>query len=663
MNLNLQGKINTIKDAKDRIKAAIIAKGVTPSGNISTYANAISEIDTTNNQNKTVTENGVITPDRGYTGLGQVTVNVNQSVQDKVITSNGVYYADNGYIGLGEVEVAVPFETEIITVNPSVEVQDIETTVDGIEKVYVNPVTASIDSDIKANNIRQGVEILGVEGNIIELKSQAKNVTITNSGTTVIRPDSSYNGLSSVTLTPSLQSKTVTANGTIVPDGGYCGLSGVDVDIDLKLQNKTFTNNGTYTHDSGYNGFDTVTVDVNLNLQDKTITSNGSYSADSGYNGLENVTVNVQPSLQSKTITVNGTYSADTGYDGLSNVTVITDSVNNTNLTATSNGTYTPSGNYTGYGSVTVNVPQSVITGSGVTRVVENGKYTAPTTSFVFKLPDEATDCSITSLLYAFWNCPGIVSADLSSLVNCTENETGVFYQTGVLESTFRDCPNLKSADISNLKTVGTGNHHIRSTFYNCPSLTEVDLGSLTKIDQLYQTFYGCTSLTNVNFSSLEEAGFWGTFYGCTSLETLNFSKLRILKHNRDTFTNCTKLRSIDFSSLERIEAFKTHSESCFSGCNSLEELSFPKLNFIHGGGLWGAFSSCRNLKNIYFYSLNSTSFGSYTNQFNNMLSGVTGCTVHFPSNLQSVIGSWSSVTSGFGGTNTTVLFDLPATT
>ena len=44
------------------------------------------------------------------------------------------------------------------------------------------------------------------------------------------------------------------------------------------------------------------------------------------------------------------------------------------------------------------------------------------------------------------------------------------------------------------------------------------------------------------------------------------------------------------------------------------------------------------------------------------MLSGVTGCTVHFPSNLQSVIGSWTSVSAGFSGTNTTVLFDLTAT-
>ena len=71
-----------------------------------------------------------------------------------------------------------------------------------------------------------------------------------------------------------------------------------------------------------------------------------------------------------------------------------------------------------------------------------------------------------------------------------------------------------------------------------------------------------------------------------------------------------------------------------------------------------------RNTKitSLSFPALTQTSFGNYTNCFNNMLYCVTGCTVHFPSNLQSVIGSWSDVTKGFGGTNTTVLFDLTAT-
>ena len=82
-----------------------------------------------------------------------------------------------------------------------------------------------------------------------------------------------------------------------------------------------------------------------------------------------------------------------------------------------------------------------------------------------------------------------------------------------------------------------------------------------------------------------------------------------------------------------------------------------------------GMFFGCVGITSISFPSLSSTSFpgsgssSTFKNFFNDMLSGVTGCVVHFPSNLQSVIGSWPDVTAGFGGTNTTVLFDLPATT
>ena len=581
--MNLQGKINTIKDAKDRIKAAIIAKGVTPSGNISTYANAISEIDTTNNQNKIATENGVVTPDSGYTGLGQVTVNVNQSVQNKTITANGSYHADSGYVGLGEVEVAVPFETETITVNPSVEAQQIETTVDGIEMVIVNPVTANIDNDITANNIRQGVEILGVTGNIVELQGQTKDVSVTNSGTTTIIPDANYNGFTSVSITPNLQSKTATANGTVVADNGYCGLSEVDVDVNLNLQDKRITQNGTYTPDSGYNGFENVTVDVNLNLQNKTITSNGSYTADVGYTGFDNVTVNVQPSLQSKTITVNGTYTPDAGYDGLSSVTVATESVNNTNLTVTSNGTYTPSGNYTGYGSVTVNVPQSTITGSGITRVVENGVYGYPSTGFQFKLPNEAKDLKSYALFYAFQHCSSLTSVDLSSLTTVSG--------TQAMQYAFQYCTSLTSVDLSGLTTL-SGTQAMQSAFAYCSSLTSVDLSSLT---------------------------------------TLSGNGVML-----STFAECTSLTSVDLSSLTTVN---------------------------RNGAMQYAFQNCTSLTSLSFPSLTSTSFGSYTNQFNYMLARVTGCTVHFPSNLQSVIGSWSDVQKGFGGTNTTVLFDLPATT
>lgn len=94
---------------------------------------------------------------------------------------------------------------------------------------------------------------------------------------------------------------------------------------------------------------------------------------------------------------------------------------------------------------------------------------------------------------------------------------------------------------------------------------------------------------------------------------------------------------------------------------SNIKSVEFPDLTSIGSSGLYHCFQDTKIIT-ISFPALKSTSFGSYTNQFTDMLSGVTGCTVHFPSNLESVIDSWSDVTSGFSGTNTTVLFDLPAT-
>ena len=128
-------------------------------------------------------------------------------------------------------------------------------------------------------------------------------------------------------------------------------------------------------------------------------------------------------------------------------------------------------------------------------------------------------------------------------------------------------------------------------------------------------------------------------------------------------FQDCTGLTNIDLSSLTTVSGDYALNNA-FYGCTALTSVDLSSLTTVSGSyALSAAFYFCSLLQSLSFPSLTSTSFGSYTNQFNYMLSGVTGCTVHFPSNLQSVIGSWSSVTSGFGGTNTTVLFDLTATT
>lgn len=158
------------------------------------------------------------------------------------------------------------------------------------------------------------------------------------------------------------------------------------------------------------------------------------------------------------------------------------------------------------------------------------------------------------------------------------------------------------------------GPNALAYAFYSCPSLTSVDLSSLTKVsgeDAFYEAFYKCTSLTSVDLSSLT------TLSGRGALEY--------------AFDACTALTSVEFSSLTTVSGYNSLG-AAFSRCSSLTSLSFPALTVA---GL---------------------QFGS--SQFDDMIRGVTGCTIHFPAAVKAKIEATASYPN-FGGTNTTVLFDL----
>ena len=479
--MNLQGKINVIKDAKDDIRAAIIAKGVTPSGNISTYATAIDEIDTTNNTNVTVAPSTItqtLTPSESYSGYGTVTV---------------------------------------------------------------TPVTASIDSNIVASNIKSGVNILGVNGSVVELKGETKTVSITSTSGNTFTPSSGKNGITLIKVNPNNQV--------------------------LRVAPSTIAQ--TFTVPNGYSGYETVTAppvtaSIDSNIKAENIKSGVNIL---GVNGtiteLKGETKTISPSTSQQTIT------PSSGKNGITQLTVnaVTKSID-ANITAE---------------NIKKDVNILGVTGTlmeGIARQVVNGTYKAPTYSFTWSLPSDATDLDINILRSAFYHCTGLTSVDLSSLT--------IVSGANAMQGAFKICTNLINVDLSNLTTLSSS-YSMESVFEGCTSLTSVDLSSLTTVSGSYamsSAFSGCTGLTSVDLSNLTTVNSNGVL-------------------NR-----------------------------AFEGCTSLKTLSFPKL------------------KNL----------GSWKTQFDTMLYNVTGCTVHFPSNLQSVIGSWSSVTGGFDGTNTTVLFDLPAT-
>ena len=197
------------------------------------------------------------------------------------------------------------------------------------------------------------------------------------------------------------------------------------------------------------------------------------------------------------------------------------------------------------------------------------------------------------------------------------------------------------------------------SAFVNSQELTKIN-GS----HSLWKAFYRQTGITETGLDNITEiSGFYpmeSTFFGCSGLTRSGLGKIKTIPSlGGSTFLWCSSLTDIEMDNLETITGGNTY---MFSGCG-MTTVEFPKLtNIACSNALYNWFWRCNSLQTVFFPALKSTSFGSYTNQFSGMIREVSGCTVHFPSNLQSVIGSWSDITGGMGGTNTTVLFDLPAT-
>jgi len=198
----------------------------------------------------------------------------------------------------------------------------------------------------------------------------------------------------------------------------------------------------------------------------------------------------------------------------------------------------------------------------------------------------------------------------------------------------FRYCDNITGVSMPNLTTVGSS-HSMESMFENCVNIKTADLGSLTTITgtgALNRLFYGCTELESVDLSSLTSVVVGGSY----------------------VFSGCAKLKSIDLSSLTTIGS---NGFNYFFYKSGLEELILPNVTSIGYSGCSYMLGQATNMKFLAFPALTAQTIGNQANIFDNMLSGVTGCVVVFPAELQSIIGNWYSVTNGFGGTNTIVLF------
>ena len=241
-----------------------------------------------------------------------------------------------------------------------------------------------------------------------------------------------------------------------------------------------------------------------------------------------------------------------------------------------------------------------------------------------------------------FVNSSGIVSIAFDKLKTITGSYALANLCSGI--------STLSSVDMKNVETI-SGNHACESMATNTYNLSGFNLDKLKSISgtQACYRMFSAIKTTTISLPSLESV--YGTqscqeMFGSSTATTVNLPKL-VVAQTSNTLANYGALQNMMASSTN-LTAFNIPSLKSILGVNTMR----------------GVIASCSSMTSLSFPAVNPNSFGDKTNQFVGMCSNIPNITLHFPSNVQSVIEGLVgySTTAPFGAVAGTVLFDLPAT-
>jgi hypothetical protein len=229
------------------------------------------------------------------------------------------------------------------------------------------------------------------------------------------------------------------------------------------------------------------------------------------------------------------------------------------------------------------------------------------------------------------------------------------------------------------VKSLGKSTLYYKFYKSDIKSISFPDLEQAITTDCLNHTFY-MSKIETASFPKLTEIDYAGYMFSTCNLASVSFPKLVTVYGSgslRGLYYafNGSLITNLEFPKLKTIVG-DSHAFSYFcNSCPKLETVRFTELETIptkssaSSSNFYSAFGSCPALKNIYFNAVTTSTFtGGYTYVFNNMFDNnsgkINGCTVHFPSNMQSIISGLTGYPT-FGGNSSyiTIAFDLPATT
>ena len=233
---------------------------------------------------------------------------------------------------------------------------------------------------------------------------------------------------------------------------------------------------------------------------------------------------------------------------------------------------------------------------------------------------------------------------NFDNLATCIGTITG-YENTGTI--TVDSTGSLPSITLKTTQTdITVGGILTRPLGYN--QISEADFSSITSLSTNYalrQIFKAGEGLANTGV--LKKIKF-------TNLQTVSGSYAF-----QEAFYN-QALKKASFPALTTISGTKAF-DGIFSNCFSIERVDFPVLNSINASNVfWYSFMYCKGTE-IYFPALRTTSFGSYTNQFQYLLFGADSCIIHFHYSLEGQLDNFSGYSNGFNGNGTEILYDIDA--
>ena len=444
------------------------------------------------------------------------------------------------------------------SVTPSTSQQNVvfDSGYNGLSKVVVNAVDSSIDSDIKASNIKTGVNILGVTGTLKEYvspKLQSKSATPKTTAQT-INADSSYDGLSSVSI--SAVDNSIDSNikaGNIKSGVSILGITGtLSAYTEPSLQNKTITpstSKQTISADASYDGLGTVTVNAVTSSIDSDIKATNIRKGIDILGITGTMEEYVAPKLQEKTVspsTSSQSVTPDSSYDGLSKVTVnamATTTQATPSISVSSSGLITASSTQTaGYVSAGTKSSTKQLTTKGATtytpntsnQTISSGTYLTGTQTIkgdsnlvasnikknvsIFGVTgtlEEGTTEDLTSEFNQYETYLGTQETTIDNIITALQGKTSGGGGSGVN-------PNEFLASFLNDTLEVIDNEFVTSTHSYCicnkSKLKMLRLSGLTTLAGYAVS--SCTALHTAEFDILTKM-VGVSFNGCTALEKL----------------------------------------------------------------------------------------------------------------------------------------------